>query len=212
MASAQTISVGPSSSYKTIQSALNAASAGDTIIVSAGTYYENIAVDKTVTLKAAAGATVIVDAGKKYPAFRVHASNVWIEGFTIRNGGPYYSGIYVSGSRATLVDNKITGCGWGIFLIGGTGSTLRGNTVDGATSDGIGLSNSNSNTLTRNVVTNSKIGLSIEGKSSGNSIYLNDFNNGASVSGVTNTLQRPCLADIHVPREDLHRYPREPLG
>jgi nitrous oxidase accessory protein len=52
MASAQTISVGPSGSYKTIQSALNAAGSGDTIIVSAGTYYENIAVDKSVTLKA----------------------------------------------------------------------------------------------------------------------------------------------------------------
>ncbi len=190
MASAQTISVGPSGGYKTIQSALNAASAGDTIVVSAGTYYENIVIDKSVTLKAAPGATVIVDAGKRYPAFRVH-TNAWIEGFTVRNGGPSYSGIYVSGSGATIVNNKVSGCGWGIFVTAGSRNTIRGNTVNGGTTAGICLRSSKSNTVTRNIVTNSGRGLSIEGTSSGNSIYLNDFNNGYSVSGVINKYNAP---------------------
>ncbi len=194
---AQTITVGPTGSYKTIQSALNAASAGDVILVQSGTYYENVIVAKAVTLKAAPGATPVVNAGAKFPAFRVR-SNARIEGFTVRNGGSSYSGFYVSGSGATIINNRISGCGWGIFLTTGTGNTVKGNTVDGAATDGIGISNSNRNTITGNKVTNSGKGLSIEGTSSGNTIYFNDFNNGYSVSGVTNTFNSPSAADLQV--------------
>ncbi len=188
---AQTIYVSPTGTYKTIQSAVNAAGPDGTVIVKSGTYYENIAIYKTVTIKADRGATVIVDAGKKYPAFRVNAKNTRIEGITVRNGGPSYSGFYVSATGVTLLNNKVSGCGWGIFLTYGGGSTIRGNTVDGATSAGICMRTSSRNTVTRNTVTNSARGLSIEGSSNSNSIYLNNFNNGYSVSGVTNTFNSP---------------------
>ncbi|HEY3272430.1 MAG TPA: NosD domain-containing protein, partial [Methanocella sp.] len=113
-------------------------------------------------------------------------------GFTIRNAGKLYTGVYVAATGATVTNNKISGCGWGIFLTGGSGNTVKGNTVDGATTDGIGISNSNKNTITGNKVTSSAKGLSIEGTSTGNTIYFNDFNNGNSVSGVTNTFSSPA--------------------
>ena len=53
--------------YKTIQSAVNAAAAGDIILVQSGTYNENVIVDKAITIKAAPGATPIVDAGQQGP-------------------------------------------------------------------------------------------------------------------------------------------------
>ena len=114
-----------------------------------------------------------------------------IDGFTVRNSGSSNSGIIVTASGATIANNKISGCGWGIFLETGTGSTVKGNTVTGAASSGIGVRNSNRNTITGNTVTNCGKGLSIEGTSSGNTIYFNSFNNGYSVSGVTNTYSSP---------------------
>ncbi len=78
-----------------------------------------------------------------------------------------------------------------IFLETGTGITVKGNTVTGAVNAGIGVRNSNRNTITGNMVTNCGKGLNIEGTSTGNAIYFNDFNNGYSVSGVTNTFNSP---------------------
>ena len=46
-ASAATLKVGPKEKYKTIQKAVNAAHEGDTIIVSSGTYRENVNITKS---------------------------------------------------------------------------------------------------------------------------------------------------------------------
>jgi parallel beta-helix repeat protein len=189
-AAAQTITVGAGSSYETIQSAVNAASAGDTIVVKGGTYYENVVVNKAITIRAASGATPVVDAGRKGPAFRVRAAAT-VNGFTVRNSGYYNSAIYVSGTGATIANNKVSSCGWGIFLETGSGSTVKGNAITGAVKVGICIRGSNKNTLTRNVVTSSGKGLSIEGSSNGNTIYLNDLNTGSSASGLSNTFYSP---------------------
>ncbi len=170
-------------------------------------------ISKAVTIKAASGATPIVDAGKKYPAFLVMTNNVWIEGFTVRNGGPAYSGFYVIGGNAMIANNAISGCGWGIYMASGGGSTVRGNTISGATSRGIEAYGSRQNKILDNTVTGSATGirlysttgnlvtgnslsgntvdLKIEG-SSGNTLYLNSFRGTASVAG-SNTFSSPSL-------------------
>jgi parallel beta-helix repeat protein len=206
------INVGPTRALKTISAGLSAAKAGSTILVDNGTYNENVAINKAVTLQAASGATPIIDAGKKYPAIWVYVNNVVVNGFTIRNGGPLYAGIYVSGSGATITNNKISGCGRGIFLTTGTGSTVRGNTVSGATTCGLEVRGSGNNKLQDNVVTSSATAirlyntkgntitgnslsgntydLKIEGSSSGNTLYLNDFRDSITVAG-SNTFSSP---------------------
>jgi parallel beta-helix repeat protein len=183
--------VGPTGNYKTIQAAVNAASTGNTILVSSGTYIENVNIAKTLTLKAASGATPIVDANKKYPGIWVKASNVRVEGFTIQNGGSLYSGIYVAATGATIVNNKISGCGWGIYLISSTGCTLQGNTVSGATTNGISLVSSKNNVVTTSTTSGDKVGLMISGTSTGNVLYLNDFKDTTISVVAGNTFNTP---------------------
>jgi hypothetical protein len=51
--------VGPGQTYSTIQAAITAASDGDTIIVHAGTYDEQVVVDKSLTIQGEGDATIV---------------------------------------------------------------------------------------------------------------------------------------------------------
>ncbi len=103
--------------YSIIQSAINAAFDGDEIIVSPGTYYENINVNgKNIILRSTdpTSATVVAST-----VINGRSSVVWfsgrespsciLSGFTITNGNYFKgSGIYGSGTRATIENNHIT--------------------------------------------------------------------------------------------------------
>jgi pectin methylesterase-like acyl-CoA thioesterase len=60
---ASILTVGPSGQFNSIQAAIDAASAGDTIQVEAGTYSEQLVIDgkSNLTIEAAAGENVIVE-------------------------------------------------------------------------------------------------------------------------------------------------------
>jgi nitrous oxidase accessory protein NosD len=92
--------VGSTVSYSTIQAAVNAASAGSVITVDAGTYNEEVTVNKSLTIEGAkagidarstaraTGAETIVDgtsnSSGRTTSFYITASNVTIDGFTIQ--------------------------------------------------------------------------------------------------------------------------------
>jgi len=71
--------------YSTIQKAISNANSGDTIYVRAGTYYENLIVDKSVTLEGENRDTTIIDGGGNGDVIRVAADYITITGFTITN-------------------------------------------------------------------------------------------------------------------------------
>ena len=71
--------------YTTIQEAINKAEEGDTIEVSSGIYYENLALNKTVNLIGKDANTTILDGRKIGNVADVTVDNVVIDGFTIRN-------------------------------------------------------------------------------------------------------------------------------
>ncbi|HEX2699972.1 MAG TPA: right-handed parallel beta-helix repeat-containing protein [Acidimicrobiales bacterium] len=110
--------------FSTIQSAVDAASPGDTVKVCAGGYTETVTVDKTLVLqgaKANVDARTRVQTGEsvvKGPGggFRVQADNVAVNGFTVKDatGGP---GIELSRTNtgATVSYNIIKNSVFGIY-------------------------------------------------------------------------------------------------
>jgi len=106
--------------YLTIQGAVDAASANDTIEVAAGTYKGHVTIDKQLTLK---GAKYGVDARSRsgdeteiIGSFTVSAAvaNVTIDGFKFQAfggdnpygiGGPYHTGLVVNSDVATVENN-----------------------------------------------------------------------------------------------------------
>lgn len=90
--SADTINVNPGES---IQEAIDAANPGDTIFVEAGTYYENLVVDKSINLIGANRDTTIINGGGSSNGVYVSADLVNISGFRILN---CEVGIWISSS------------------------------------------------------------------------------------------------------------------
>jgi len=114
----------PGATYSTIQAAVNAAVAGDTVKVCAGTYVETVTVTKSLSFQ---GARAGDDARTRVPgaestvagpggSFNVSASNVSINGFTIKNAaGAAGITLQVAQNGATLSNNIIKNNTMGIY-------------------------------------------------------------------------------------------------
>ena len=83
---ADTLNVGPGQTYTTIQAAINAASAGDTIVVAGGTYNENLIVNKQLTLMGDGSHPLIsCNVGKYDAGISIRADGVVVQGLEITN-------------------------------------------------------------------------------------------------------------------------------
>jgi parallel beta-helix repeat protein len=142
--SAATIDVDPGDS---IQSAVDAASPGDTIIVHAGEYHQSVVIrTNDITLKGKTGAildgTPPADTGTSLTGHGITveagASGVTIEGFEIRN---YGSGILVQGaSNNSVKKNEVSDSGnWGIELDDANDNEVLENKVTGSADVGISV-------------------------------------------------------------------------
>ena len=146
---ADTLRVGPGQPFATIQAAVEAAFAGDEIIVHDGLYAENVVVDKSVSVRADSWVVssdnryAVIDAG--YPGdlhgVTVTAADAVIEGFSICNAlgstaqWDYRAAIRVEGADGARIANNR--CGWdedhrnslGVVIIGSSGCEVTGNTT-----------------------------------------------------------------------------------
>ena len=75
--------------FSSIQSAIDAADAGDTVFVYAGTYFESVTINKTLILTGEEKSTTVVDGGRAGATFHIShgVSDVMISGFTIHGPG-----------------------------------------------------------------------------------------------------------------------------
>src|SRR6476646_1897781 len=127
--------------FATIQGAVNAATAGQTIIADPGTYSETVTVNKSLTIKGAqagvdarsnvrqtgAGESVVNVTGSAAFGFNITASDVVIDGFTVQgnNGIPVSEvGIIIAPNQTGthLVNNIVQGNVAGMYLANGSSS------------------------------------------------------------------------------------------
>ncbi|MBL7033834.1 MAG: right-handed parallel beta-helix repeat-containing protein [Candidatus Delongbacteria bacterium] len=140
--------------YNTIQSGLSAAAAGDTVLVAAGTYYENIHFPALeVTLLSAAGpAVTIIDGNSDTHTVlfdQDQTGSTLLQGFTICNGSAlldesrFGGGIYCNRAAPTIRDNLITGnqafLGGGICCYQSSATILNNTISDNVASRGGGF-------------------------------------------------------------------------
>ncbi len=120
--SAQAATIYVPDEYPKIQWAINNASAGDVIIVGDGVYLEHININKPLSLISENGSeNTILDSNNSGSAVLVSASDVTIDGFSIRNfgTGPFDSGVKISNqaNNVSVRDCDITKGRFGIFSI-----------------------------------------------------------------------------------------------
>jgi uncharacterized repeat protein (TIGR01451 family) len=123
-----------------IQTAVNAAIAGDTILVTNGTYAlsAQISVTKGVTVRSANGAAVtILDGGGAVRCVNINHAGAMVDGFTLQNGSlPTGSGgganINVGVLYRCIVQQNVALNGAGVYIGGGgavESSIIRDNTI-----------------------------------------------------------------------------------
>lgn len=135
----------PTAVYTTIQAAIAAALPGETIRVCAGTYNEDVLVNKSVRLigDGPTGVNIVGPIGGDGATVRITGNNVELEGFTItragnnttdwNNGGLNFAGIAMQGLtilNANIHNNVITGNRTGIDLNNTGGHTITRNIID----------------------------------------------------------------------------------
>jgi len=179
--------------YEKIQEAINAASVGNTIYVKNGTYYENVVVNKTISLVGENKSNTIIDGRGSRTVISVTADNVNIKGFTIRNSEwtfPY-SAVYVYYANGHKIsDNIIKNSLYGIHLYYSGESTVVNNTIlDNRY--GLSLTSATDNVVSNNNFSRNDDGIQLSfsryNTFSGNNISLSKFN-GVILSTSTNNV------------------------
>jgi len=166
--------------YLTIQSAINAPETlnGHTIFVETGTYYENVVVNKTVTLLGENKDKAIIDGSKLSPwskLVEITADNVSIIGFTIRNGPYPCGGIRIVSDNNAVSNNILVNNSWGgIDIVFGCDNRIGNNLIINNVGFGVGLYCSNSNLINDNTIADHFHCFYLT-NSSGNTFYHNNI-------------------------------------
>ena len=99
--------------FCSIQDGINAAVSGDTVLVAAGTYYENITMKSGVVIQGEGQDVTTIDGGENasvVTAFYVFYSAAKLDGFTITNGNSGLGGgIYNNNSSPTVTNCTFSG-------------------------------------------------------------------------------------------------------
>jgi len=195
--------------FHTIQEAINAANDGDTIFVYNGTYYENIVVNKTVSVIGENIGTTIIDGNGTGNVVLVEGvDDVTMTGVTVRNGsnGFYivglnhtvirniilnntYHGIDIVGRNNQISENTIANNRYAIVLDASSYNIISRNTIM-SNQGGINLcEDCEYNEISKNTLMNNTMGIGILGNN--NSVVENTIKenwSGIQIAGTNNTI------------------------
>jgi parallel beta-helix repeat protein len=183
MASPGTIVV-PGPGYEAIQEAINAASPGDVIRVANGTYYENLMVNKSVSIIGEDPSNTVIDGGGKGIVVNIISSDVVVSGFTIQNGENQlypYSGISIFRCDSAIIKNNVLRNNYyGLQLTGSNDSVVSDNLIMNNSYAGMYIhGGSSENVFFENTIEKNIVG-SWNSNSSSNTLYHNNFVNNTS--------------------------------
>ncbi|MCC4772180.1 cell surface protein [Methanosarcina sp. DH2] len=182
--SAANLQVNPSvdGGYTTIQAAVDAANAGDTIFVSQGTYVENLKIDREMRIWSDSRNpenTIVKAADPAESTVEITAARVTFSGFGVEDSDK--AGILLTGANYCYINNnRARNTENGILLQDAGSNNINGNIIT-LNEIGIRLEGSDSNTIQDNLIAyNYGPGISLE-ESSRNIIFNNYFKNAENV-------------------------------
>jgi parallel beta-helix repeat protein len=154
--------------YTTIQDAIDAADPGDTIYARNGTYYENLFINKTISLVGENPEITIIDGSKANASFSPtvyvygeDAKDVNIWNFTIRGSNNAW-GIFILFEANTHIENNIiTNNSGGIVADFSDNNTFINNTVINNKFEGILFLYSSGNIMRNNTINGNKYNFGI---------------------------------------------------
>ncbi len=168
--------------YPTIGEAVSHASADDVIAVKPGVYYENLQIDKSITLMGEdrENTLIIGEGGSDEPAvLTLAAANIKVSGFTIQsvnstNPSQNAIGIYLLGDDCTISDNIIKSNYFGVFCAVQSSTTITNNIITLSIKDGVRFyAGSQNNISDNNIIANAVSGVALGGYS--NTVEGNTF-------------------------------------
>ena len=191
----------PTTACKTIGHAISLASSGDSIMVAAATYTENLTISKSLKIIGSGASTTIIDGGNVATVVRISSGTASVtlsavsirDGMATSGGGLYNSGtLTINSSIVTANHSKVSGgstLGGGIFnggVLTINNSTISGN---GATASGRfeyayggGIANNNGKlTINESTISGNGAGLTAKG-------YLNGHAYGGGIANLQGTL------------------------
>jgi parallel beta-helix repeat protein len=169
--------------FRTIQEAVNAASAGDTILVRRGAYNGSVIVNKSISILGEDSASTIVDSGRNGSVFRVTGGGVRISNFTVQNSGStdYESGIRLEPSVGNVIShNIILNTTVGISLFSSSNNTIVHNSISSSGLHAIYVDSSANNMISNNMISGRSYGISLY-SSSNSSVSYNVLSQGIYV-------------------------------
>ncbi len=193
--------------YPTIQEAINNANSGDTIFVRNGTYYENVVVNKPLTLKGESREDTMIDWEGAEPTIEVIADNVSISNFRVQRSPNMsignscvwfntasgsrltdcvvhygYLGVFILESNSSLAANlTIQGSGLGLGVFNSSHSVFRDNEISDAWGIGLALSASTGCLLRNNHMINCSCGFTAGGSMVDH--FFNDIDTSNTIDG-----------------------------
>ncbi|HEC76387.1 MAG TPA: PKD domain-containing protein [Thermoplasmatales archaeon] len=189
--------------YTNIQDAIDDATDGDTIFVYSGIYYENVVINKRITLIGENKETTIIDGSNTGNVIKITTDGVNVEVFGIHNGGDWpdagikinnannvtisncniysnnYYGIWLSYSST----NSISNCNiysnnyYGIELYYSSTNSISNCNIYSNNYDGIGLDYSSTNTISNCNISNNHDGIWLSSSSNNTISNCNISNN-----------------------------------
>ncbi|MDH7594175.1 MAG: protein kinase [Methanomicrobiales archaeon] len=168
--------------YQSIQQALDQALPQDTVLVKGGIYRENLVIPDGVTLRGVTEDGLPVIESGAGSAITIAGGDVRVESLAIRcRDGD--AGIRIRAPRAFIEGNYLLHCDEGIVVEGARGAYITGNLIRGSSGRGIALYGATTCSVFRNTITGGEgEGVRIDRYSTGNLLYLNNFENRADAT------------------------------